>query len=317
MRCGYKRILASGSPLTRDHDCRSRLVCCTFTILSPMDAMTTRFVTLDSLQAQQVVFVAIASFTVLCWDHIITFADEVALIWCKRKGPLGYLFLLNRYITPLGIRRQYRRNFVRYEMAMATIGIGIAQLMMMLRIYVLHRGHRLAIAIPGLLFVVWVALEAYVMARGEMVPLVQQMHSCREVYDLPPYDFSSRWLTLFAARAWMPLTYDSAIFAMTLWHTLPIVRNKGAGRILLTFLLDGTLYYAVICSANLALTVTIVRAPPGQKGVAVQLTVVMTSRVTLNLKKQAETPVLNVATLSRAHYFPRSTPNASMVAVTD
>ncbi|KAG0704838.1 hypothetical protein DFH29DRAFT_910086, partial [Suillus ampliporus] len=47
--------------------------------------------------SQQAVFVAIASFTVLCWDHIITFGDEVrSLIWCKRKGPLGYLFLLVR-----------------------------------------------------------------------------------------------------------------------------------------------------------------------------------------------------------------------------
>ncbi|KAG1743493.1 hypothetical protein EDB19DRAFT_2038201 [Suillus lakei] len=297
-----------------------------------MDIMTTQSVTFDSLQAQQAVFVAIASFTVLCWDHMITFADEVAWIWCKRKGPLGYLFLLvretafdvseitfyfeskNRYITPLGFvvnivaltlptwSIESCRNFVRYEGAMATIGVSIAQLIMLLRIYVLYRGNRLAIAIPCLLFLVWVALEAYVMARGEMVPMAQQVHSCREVYDLP--------LTLSAARAWMPLTYDSAVFAMTLWHTLPIVRNKGAGRILLTFLLDGTLYYAVICSANLALTVMIVRAPQGQKGIAAQLvfllTVVMTSRVTLNLKKQAETPAIIISRDQRRHYSSHS-----------
>ncbi|OJA21005.1 hypothetical protein AZE42_02341 [Rhizopogon vesiculosus] len=57
---------------------------------------------MSDLQAQQAILVAVASFTVLCWDHTITFADEVDLIWCKHKGLLGYLFLLNRYITPLG-----------------------------------------------------------------------------------------------------------------------------------------------------------------------------------------------------------------------
>ncbi|KAG1883475.1 hypothetical protein F4604DRAFT_293905 [Suillus subluteus] len=290
--------------------------------------------TLGSLQAQQIVFVTIASFTVLCWDHIITFADEVALIWCKPKGLLGCLFLLNRYITPLGFvvnivvltlstwSTESCRNFVRYEGAMAIIGVSIAQLIMLSRIHVLYRGDRLAATIPGLLFLVWVALEAYAMARGEMVSITQQVYSCREVHDLP--------LTLSAARAWMPLTYDSALFAMTLWRTLPAVWSKGAGRILPKLLIDGTLYYTVICSANLALTVMIVRAPPGQKGVAAQfvylLTVVMTSRVTLNLKKQMESPVgytsgdqprnysMHSPTLSKspASLEPRQTPNLQL-----
>ncbi|KAG2145213.1 hypothetical protein DEU56DRAFT_789461 [Suillus clintonianus] len=241
-----------------------------------MDTMTTRSVTLDSLQSQQAAFVAIASFTVLCWDHMITFSDEVAFIWCKRKGPLGYLFLLNRYITPLGFvvnivaltlptwSTERCRNFVRYEGAMATIGVSIAQLMMLPRIHVLYGMRRLVTAIPGLLFLVWVALEAFVMARGEMVPLAQQVHSCREVYNLP--------LTLSAARSWMPLTYDLVVFAMTLWRTLPGICNGSAGRILHTLLQDGTLYYSsIICSGNLVLTVMIVRAPPGQKGIAAQL----------------------------------------------
>ncbi|KAG1751054.1 hypothetical protein EDB19DRAFT_1269113 [Suillus lakei] len=242
-----------------------------------MDAVATQFVTLDSLQTQQAVFVAIASFTVLCWEHTITFADEVALIWCKRKGPLGYLFLLNRYITPLGfvvnivvsvdppqlVHRGRCRNFVRYEGAMATIGVSIAELIMLMRVNALYRDRRLVTAIPSLLFLIWVALEACLMALGEMVPHTQRVHSCREVYDLPP--------ALSATRAWLPLAYDTAIFIMTLWRTLPSHWNGGAGRILQTFQRDGTLYYIVICSTNLALTVMIVRAPLGLKSVATQL----------------------------------------------
>lgn len=279
-----------------------------------MDAMTTRSVTLDSLQAQQAVCVAIASFTVLCWDHIITFEDEVALIWCKPKGLLGCLFLLNRYITPLGFvvniialtlptwSTESCRHFLRYQGAMVIIGVGIAQLIMLLRIYALYREHRLATAIPGLLFLVWVALEGYAMTRSEMVPITPQIHSCREVHDLP--------LTLSVTRAWMPLTYDSVVFAMTLWHALPIALNKAAGRLLLSLLTDGTLYYTAICSVNLVLTVMIVRALPGQKGVIAQLvyllTVAMTSRVTLNLKKQFDLPVTCTSCEQHRHYSMRS-----------
>lgn len=140
---------------------------------------------------------------------------------------------------------------------------------------------------------------AYVIARGEMVSVVQQVHSCREVHEFP--------LTLSAARAWMPLTYDSALFSMTIWRTLPLIRSKGAG---LRLLYNGALYYSVICSANLVLTVMIVRASPGQKGVAAQfvylLTVVMTSRVTLYLKKQMDSPVLCTSSDQHRHYSTHS-----------
>ncbi|OJA21006.1 hypothetical protein AZE42_02340 [Rhizopogon vesiculosus] len=171
---------------------------------------------------------------------------------------------------------------------MATIGVGIAQLMMLLRVHALYPGHRLAIAIPALLLLAWLALQGCLMAHGEMVPNTQQDHSCREIYDSP--------LALSVTRAWIPLAYDTVIFVMTVWRTLPSNRNRGIGRILPTLLSDGTLYYIVICSVNLILTVMIVRAPSALKGVsaqlaffsifAIRLTVVMTSRVTLNLRKQ-------------------------------
>ncbi|KAF7365503.1 hypothetical protein MVEN_00423300 [Mycena venus] len=65
-------------------------------------------------------FVGFASFTILVWDHVITFSDEVEYIWKGKKGPstlshfllivrvilnvpaVIYLFIFNRYFTPLG-----------------------------------------------------------------------------------------------------------------------------------------------------------------------------------------------------------------------
>jgi len=48
------------------------------------------------------ILVGFAGFTVLIYDHLITFADEAKYIWKNLRGPLVYLFLLNRYLTPLG-----------------------------------------------------------------------------------------------------------------------------------------------------------------------------------------------------------------------
>ncbi|KAJ7306634.1 hypothetical protein DFH08DRAFT_975892 [Mycena albidolilacea] len=46
--------------------------------------------------------VGFAGFTILIWDHLDTFTTEVEYIWKGKKGPLVYLFVLNRYLTPLG-----------------------------------------------------------------------------------------------------------------------------------------------------------------------------------------------------------------------
>ncbi|KAJ8080981.1 hypothetical protein PM082_017816 [Marasmius tenuissimus] len=46
--------------------------------------------------------VGFAGFTILIWDHIDTFAMEVEYIWLQEKSWLVYLFLVNRYLIPLG-----------------------------------------------------------------------------------------------------------------------------------------------------------------------------------------------------------------------
>ncbi|KAJ7465179.1 hypothetical protein FB451DRAFT_1402887 [Mycena latifolia] len=47
-------------------------------------------------------YVGFAGFTILIWDHLDTFPAEVEYIWKAKKGLFVYLFLLNRYLTPLG-----------------------------------------------------------------------------------------------------------------------------------------------------------------------------------------------------------------------
>ncbi|TDL23328.1 hypothetical protein BD410DRAFT_787676 [Rickenella mellea] len=42
-------------------------------------------------------YVGLASYTFLVYDHLLTFDEEVEYVWKGRKGPVIYLFFLNRY----------------------------------------------------------------------------------------------------------------------------------------------------------------------------------------------------------------------------
>ncbi|KIO26685.1 hypothetical protein M407DRAFT_24000, partial [Tulasnella calospora MUT 4182] len=43
-----------------------------------------------------------AGFTVLVWDHICTIDQEIKFWWTAPRSVVKYLFLLNRYVTPIG-----------------------------------------------------------------------------------------------------------------------------------------------------------------------------------------------------------------------
>ncbi|KAG1822658.1 uncharacterized protein BJ212DRAFT_1540454 [Suillus subaureus] len=243
---------------------------------------------------RQTIYVGIVGFTILIWDHIVTIADEIELIWRRPKGTLVYLFLLNRYLTPLVFIINlvgeyftfdlYCRHFVRYEGATTAVGIEIVGLMMLLRVIAMYKNQWAAIAPAVFLLLAWIVVTAWLLSYGERMQYA---------------DVSSETLfsgSIASATAWLPLLYDTYVFGLTLKRTLPSIRNKEAGYVIRTVFADGLLYYSVICTINLILAIMIVRAQEGVKNIAAQYAylhyrfhgqqVTMMSRITLNLKKQ-------------------------------
>ncbi|KAG2123715.1 hypothetical protein BD769DRAFT_904464 [Suillus cothurnatus] len=66
----------------------------------------------ERTETRQTIYVGFVGFTILVWDHLVTSGDEIEVIWKGRKGILVYLFLLNRYLTPLG----FIINLVAYNL---------------------------------------------------------------------------------------------------------------------------------------------------------------------------------------------------------
>lgn len=249
---------------------------------------------LDTTETRQTICVGIVCFTILIWDHLVTSGDEIEFIWQGPKGILVYLFLLNRYLTPLGFiinvvaytlpswSGTSCQNFVRFEGAMTFIGIIIVGLMMLLRVIAMYKHERVVIVLAIFLLLAWLVVTAWLLSHGGPVVHNDPVHSCTMVFHSG---------SISSASAWLPLLYDTYVFGLTLHRTLPSIRNKEAGHVIRTLFADGLLYYSVICTINLVLTFMIIKAPEGVQNIAAQLelilTVTMMSRITLNLKKQA------------------------------
>ncbi|KAF7297562.1 hypothetical protein MKEN_01378700 [Mycena kentingensis (nom. inval.)] len=266
-------------------------------------------------------YVGFAGFTVLIWDHLDTFVDEVRVlcslwtpqrhlpgvpcmqveyVWKGKKGTLVYLFLLNRYLIPLGfiinlfaylsptwtVDRYACRQFIRYEGSMTLIGIHVVALMMLLRIYALYSTKRVIVWGVGLLFLVSLGMNAWLLTRGEAV-----VHNPDSRVVACTMIFPPEISILASSSAWLPLLYDSVVLVLTLAKAIPFVTKRNGTYVMKRILEDGLLYYSVIFSVTAVLTIMIVSAPPGLKNIAAQLelliTVTMMSRITLNLKKCA------------------------------
>ncbi|KAF8148187.1 hypothetical protein B0H34DRAFT_737244 [Crassisporium funariophilum] len=242
-------------------------------------------------------YVGFASFVVLIWDHLDTFADEVEYVWKgKRKGFFIYLFLFNRYFTPLGfILNLYAylspvwtlercAHFVRYEGCTVAIAVEVVGVMMLMRVHALYPNHKWITRGLGLILILETVMNVWLISRGE--PVIHNpdsgIHACSMVFD-PSISGAA------SASAWIPLLYDTIIFGLTLYRTVPPIRREEASYIIKRLLEDGLLYYSVIFAVTFALTFMIVAAPPGTKNIAAQMeqliTVAMMSRITLNLKK--------------------------------
>jgi hypothetical protein len=100
--------------------------------------------------------------------------------------------------------------------------------------------------------------------------------------------------TLASSTAWLPLLYDTVIVSLTLYRTASSVYARSATNLFRVLFQEGLLYYSIICTITLVLTIMITSTGESIRNVASQLhlclTVAMMSRITLHLKRFANSP---------------------------
>jgi len=240
-----------------------------------------------------------ASFVILLYDHLLTFDDELKYMWKGRISLVSILFLLNRYVTPLGFvinitaytstlwTPDICKRFVRFEGAMGFLSLAITFIMMAIRLIAIYRGHFAVLGIMTSLFVIMLAVNIWLIRSGEPVPHKSGITGCTMVFGPSTKDWG-------ALCAWLPLAYDTIVIFLVIFRTRNMVRAKiwGKDRLVTTLISDGIIYYSVILAANLVLGIMISVAPVEIRNIGGQfqvlITVTMMSRITLNVRKRME-----------------------------
>jgi len=275
-------------------------------------------------------YMGVASFTVLLWDHIITFSDEVEYIWRGRKGLPVYLFFLNRYLIPLSFivnpwayfrtswTPESRGHFVRYEGSMTMIGISVVAVMMFVRVRALYPRVFTVQAIVLAILFTFLGINTWLLTRSIPVPhpAYPLVDSCTMIMDP-----AVGWIA--SSSAWLPLLYDTVVIALTLRRTASFVTAKNPSRLFVVMLQEGLLYYSVICTITLILTVMIISSNSGVRFITAQLelclTVGMMSRITIHLRSfssRSDSVVYSEMTLWGFN-GPRQHANSGMVFAKD
>ncbi|KAF8647826.1 hypothetical protein AX16_006528 [Volvariella volvacea WC 439] len=195
--------------------------------------------------AQAVNRSSVASLAFLVWDIIITFDEEVKVIWPNPCSYSKVLYFFVRYLALIvqisilfvGTELSPALNFTEYDCfiwqvwqgAGAFAILSATDLVLILRVHALYRGNTIVRVFLAVIFVG----ELVVMATGLIyaIPDIKYDHLCR-VTQNPP---------IFLAVAAAPIGFQTILFLLTGWKFIQAIR-AGWGDVPLIQLLmrDGT-----------------------------------------------------------------------------
>lgn len=240
-------------------------------------------------------YVAFLGFTILVWDQMLTFGDEVEFIWKSRKTLISYLFLLNRYMTPLGFivclyaylspsfTNLECHHFVVYEGAMIGASVYVAEFMMLRRVLALYQDSRIVPIVGSALLATCLGTTLVLLYNGYPVPHSLAVHTCTEINRDDPQGIAS-------ATVWLMVVSNSYIAGCVLARTLPLSSYRDVGAITRALIVDGLIYYFAMFILCVLQGILMIVAPDYLKNIFAQsklhMTVALTSRMTLNLHRE-------------------------------
>ncbi|KAI0754896.1 hypothetical protein C8Q80DRAFT_1266432 [Daedaleopsis nitida] len=258
-------------------------------------------------------YVGVASFTVLVWDHIITLSDEIEFVWRRTKGPLIWLFFINRYLTPFGFIVNLIGEGHSYDVPDA---LRQAILTSSASAYFtdLFSPETFVLPPPNHTCSTFVRYEGSMTVIGINTTALMMLLRVYAMYEkkTPVIVFcgivfavefgTNAWLLTYgvavrhtsginactmifdpkvkgviaSASAWLPLLFDTIVLSLTLYRTYRGIKHYSTSKIMRVILREGIMYYSVIFIITLILTLMIVFAPDGLKNITAQTEYLMT-----------------------------------------
>ncbi|KAJ7511011.1 hypothetical protein B0H11DRAFT_1956933 [Mycena galericulata] len=232
--------------------------------------------------------------TFLYWDHLLTFGDEVRYIWNKRKTASAYCFFFNRYLAFFGgiavtvfsyheVPDSVCKDWNMVRQILLIVNQVTVCILLTLRIYALYGRNTRVISCMLAAGAVLLAVGIYG-ATGASGNLQHGELGCN-IGD-------PRHVAIMIAIPWEAVfIYDIIIFCLLFYKSLRTQKESGLrwSRIPMLSLLirDGSIYFALMATVNLANILTSYIAPPllvsCLSTFASNMSVTMMSRLMLNL----------------------------------
>ncbi|KAI0799751.1 hypothetical protein BC629DRAFT_1591903 [Irpex lacteus] len=193
----------------------------------------------------------VASVTILAWDVLIMFSDEVELIWKQRWTPAKALYLLARYL-PLGFQLallaintdgttglhftgEQCRKWMIFQAIVLQMVITTVDIILIMRLFALYNKSRLLLILLSTTFLAEITYLSYNLAT--VTPRLGFAEDCF-VRSSPP-SFIIYWI--------VSLVFETLLFVLTLIKFAKAMMDGWGKRpVMQEFVRDGTWAYALI-----------------------------------------------------------------------
>ncbi|EJD35179.1 hypothetical protein AURDEDRAFT_175757 [Auricularia subglabra TFB-10046 SS5] len=246
-------------------------------------------------------YLDVISAVLFIWDHIVTFDQEVELVWPSRWGAGKILFLLVRYITWPDVLSSMSKSIFHLDAAVCQplfeyvvwstiIGIAAAEMILVLRTWAIWGGQRLLLAILTTVLSVGAGACCYVakiyISRTHFISADTISPHLRGCFVTAS--------TNMIAGPWIALTaFDFAILVLTMIKGVQHFRNGSSG-IIVSLYRDGLLYFIYLFTISLANILVLYLAPAEYTILLAELQRVLyamlSCRIVLHLRAAPQVP---------------------------
>ncbi|EUC56809.1 transmembrane protein, putative [Rhizoctonia solani AG-3 Rhs1AP] len=199
--------------------------------------------------------VSIAALTLLFYDHLITFADEVHLIWPAKLGLVKAIFFLNRYIGSIWIAIAFTtlvsllffplrcRGWITANTYIEVINIQMLNFIIATRVYDIWQSQRLAFFVLAPFWLIHFVLDIFIITDNTIKVSAGYGYSqSANMCIADPRGIWTLWLNGIIYHALILL------LLMWIWFSTPRTEQTPFVRLVIR---DGFIYFITILSMML------------------------------------------------------------------
>ncbi|KAH7325275.1 hypothetical protein B0J17DRAFT_723047 [Rhizoctonia solani] len=200
--------------------------------------------------------VSIAALTLLFYDHLITFADEVHFIWPAKSGLVKGIFFFNRYVASSGLPLRSQlprgsqhffhlrcRGWLTANVYFEMINIQMLNFIIATRVYDIWQSQRLAFFILAPFWVAHFVLDLFIVTSSVVRGSADYNYS--QLGNLCVAESRGLWIL------WLNgIIYHALILLLLMWIWFSTPRTEQTPFVRLV-LRDGFIYFITILSVML------------------------------------------------------------------